>query len=137
MPEIAWPSVIRKGEPFIIQSKWANAGVAPCYGGGYPCFTLKDEKGGIVSVLTDTSFNVKNLPVSPPDKNAEQALSSTFVIAPAHQDRKGIFSRACLPGTYDLYVSVGERDGSPVYELPYPDHDGKKRYKIGTMVLQD
>jgi len=137
VPEISWPSVIRKGEPFIIQSKWANAGVAPCYGGGYPCFTLKDEKGGIVSVLTDTSFNLKTLPVSSPDKKAEQALSSTFVIAPAHHDRKGIFSRACSPGTYDLYVSVGGQDGTPVYELPYPDNDGKRRYKIGAIVLQD
>lgn len=136
-PEVTWPAVIRKGEQFIIQSKWANAGVAPCYAGGYPCFTLKDDKGGIVSVLADASFDVKNLPVAPPDQQPSQPLSSKFLIAPAHRDGKGVFSRACQPGTYDLYVSVGERDGTPLYELPYPHNDGKKRYKLGTVVLED
>jgi len=137
VPEISWPSVVRKGESFVIQSKWANAGVAPCYGGGYPCFTLKDEDGGIVSVLTDSSLNVKDLPVTPVDQTVEQVLTSTFVIAPAHRDRFGTFSRTCLPGSYDLYVSVGDPDGTPVYELPYPDSDGKRRYKIGTLTLED
>jgi hypothetical protein len=136
-PEIIWPSTIRKGESFIIQSKWANAGVAPCYGGGYPCFTLKDEKGGIVSVLTDTSFNLKYLPVTPPDNTIHHELTSTFVIAPAHRDNKGVFSRTCKPGTYDLFISVGKQDGTPVYELPYTEQDGHKRYKIGSIVLQD
>ena len=136
-PEIIWPTTVKKGEPFIIQSKWANAGVAPCYEGGYPCFTLKDEKGGIVSVLTDTSFNLKNLPVAPPGNTIPQPLTSTFVIAPAHRDNKGIFFRACKPGTYDLFISVGKLDGTPVYELPYTGQDGHKRYKIGRITLDD
>lgn len=136
-PEIIWPSVIRKGDPFIIQSKWANAGVAPCYSGGYPCFTLKDEKGGIVSVLADTSFNLKNLPPTTPGNEIHHSLTSTFVIAPAHCDNKGVFFRTCKPGTYDLYISVGKQDGTPVYELPYSEQDGFKRYKIGTIILQD
>jgi len=137
VPEVIWPSTIRKGESFIIQSKWANAGVAPCYGGGYPCFTLKDEKGGIVSVLTDTSFNLKYLPVTPLGNTIHHELTSTFVIAPAHRDNKGVFFRTCKPGTYDLFISVGKQDGTPVYELPYTEQDGYKRYKIGSIVLQD
>lgn len=137
VPEINWPSSIRKGEPFTIQSRWANAGVAPCYGGGYPCFTLKDEKGGIVSVLTDDSYNVKHLPVTSPDKLAAHPLKSTFVIAPAYSDHKGVFSRRCNPGSYDLFISVGKQDGTPVYELPYNEDDGHKRYKIGRITLND
>ena len=43
--------------------------------------------------------------------------------------------RACAPGTYDLYVSVGRRDGTPLYELPYEGCDGHKRYKIGQITL--
>ncbi len=136
-PEVIWPSTIKKGVPFIIQSKWANAGVAPCYGGGYPCFTLKDEKGGIVSVLTDTSFNLEYLPVAPPGNTIHHELTSTFVIAPAHQDHKGTFFRTCKPGTYDLFISVGKQDGTPVYELPYTGQDGYKRYMIGKIVLLD
>ena len=135
--EIIWPTVVRKGEHFIIQSKWANVGVAPCYGGGHPCFTLKDEKGGIVSVLTDTSFNVKQLPVNSPDKVTHHDVTSTFVIAPAYHDHKGVFFRTCKPGVYDLFISVGKQDGTPVYELPYTEEDGYKRYKIGMITLQD
>lgn len=137
VPEVVWPVSIEKGEPFTIQSKWTNAGVAPCYKGGYPCFTLKDEKGGIVSALTDTSFNVKQLSVAPPEKSAIYDLTSTFVIAPAFKDSKGVFSRACKPGTYELFVSVGSLDGTPIYELPYSDDDGHKRYKLGKIVLND
>lgn len=133
--EITWPSTIKKGEPFIIQSKWANAGVAPCYGGGYPCFTLKDEKGGLVSVLTEQAYNVKDLSITPPDMITPHAINSTFVIAPEHSDNKGAFSRACKPGTYDLFVSVGKMDGTPVYELPHEGHDGHKRYKVGVITL--
>lgn len=137
MPEIVWPESIRKGEPFTIQSKWTNAGVAPCYKGGYACFTLKDEKGGIVSTLVDTSFDMKLLSVSTADASIAHPLTSTFIIAPAHKDNKGVFFRACKPGTYNLFVSVGKQDGTPLYELPYPSDDGHKRYKIGLINLND
>ena len=60
VPHIEWPKKVRKNQPFIIKSSWKNSGVAPCYPGGYPCFTLKDSKGGIVSVLVDDSFNVRD-----------------------------------------------------------------------------
>ena len=135
--EIIWPASIKKGLPFTIQSKWTNAGVAPCYNGGYPCFTLKDEKGGIVSVLIDTSFDVKLLAVTPADRPVVHELTSTFVIAPAFKDNKGIFSRACKAGTYELFLSVGKLDGTPLYQLPYSDDDGHKRFKIGNIILND
>jgi len=62
------PDSVRLGETFIVSASLANAGVAPCYPGGYPCITLKDDKGGIVSVLVDQNVNVKNLKVGKPDE---------------------------------------------------------------------
>ena len=132
---IAWPKEIKMGETFIVQSDWSNAGVAPCYRGGYPCFTLKDEKGGIVSVLTDESFNVRELSVTEPEKAAQHHVTSSFKIAPTFNDKFGAFSRSCQPGTYSLYISVGLRDGTPVFELPYAEHDGHKRYRMGQIIL--
>ena len=49
--------------------------------------------------------------------------------------RIGHVAPTTKPGVYDVYVSVGTRDGTPVYELPLPDSDGKKRYKIGQIEL--
>ncbi len=43
---IAYPKKIKKNELFLLQWNWQNKGVAPCYPGGYPCLTLKDDKGG-------------------------------------------------------------------------------------------
>jgi hypothetical protein len=137
MPEMRWPDKVRMGEAFTIQSQWANAGVAPCYGGGFPCFTLKDEKGGIVSALVDNSLDIKSLPVSGPEMEVATALTSTFAIAPAFPDIKRPFTRACKPGTYDLFISVGMEDGTPLYELPYPDCDGHKRYHMGKITIEE
>ncbi|MDR1223748.1 MAG: DUF4832 domain-containing protein [Tannerella sp.] len=131
MTDMQWPDSVPLGEPFVIRSQWCNAGVAPCYGGGYPCFTLKDDRGGIVSVLTDTSFNVKTLPVAPPGEASASALSSQFTVASAF----GELSRACQPGTYDLFFSVGKPNGTPLYELPYAESDGHKRYHAGKITL--
>ena len=134
---LEWPKKVRLGEEFYVHSEWRNAGVAPCYAGGYPCLTLKDEKGGIVSVMVDDQLNVKTLPVDVPDKATPSAVTSGFTIAYSVADRSGNYFRACRPGTYDLYVSVGRKDGTPLYELPYDDSDGKKRYKAGKIIVEE
>ena len=41
VPEITWPRTVRKGEKFTIKSRWANAGVAPCYGVVIPVSPLR------------------------------------------------------------------------------------------------
>jgi hypothetical protein len=74
---------------------------------------------------------------APPDKPEVHSLKSTFIVAPAFKDHKGTFFRTCNPGTYDLFISAGKQDGTPLYELPYADEDGHKRYKIGRVVLTD
>ena len=131
------PKKVRLGEEFVVRSEWRNAGVAPCYGGGYPCLTLKDEKGGIVSVLVDDQLNVKTLPVGNPDKATPSVLTSSFTIAFSFADRSENYFRSCHPGLYYLYVSVGQKDGTPIYELPYDDSDGKKRYKTGKILIEE
>lgn len=136
-PEIEWPRRIVKSQDFTITSKWKNAGVAPCYPGGYPCFTIKNSKGGIVSVLVDESFNVRNMEVGEPDQAKEYTLNSVFKVAQKFTDSKGTYYRTCKPGKYELYISVGQADGTPVFELPYDDNDGHKRYKLGTIIITE
>ncbi|HEX7016442.1 MAG TPA: DUF4832 domain-containing protein [Cyclobacteriaceae bacterium] len=135
--EISWPEEVRLGQPFTVSLSLANAGVAPCYPGGYPCITLKDEKGGIVSVLVDTSFNVRELEVAKPGEAPIKTISSTFAISRNLVDPVNVFYRAAAPGTYDLFVSIGTSDGTPQLELPHDNDDGHKRYKVGTIKVGD
>jgi len=125
------------GESFIVSHTWANSGVAPCYPGGFPCITLKDEKGGIVSVLTEEGFNVSELRVAEPNNAVVKQIVSTFTIAPTFNDPVKAFFRGIKPGIYDLCISVGKKDGTPVFELPYNESDGHKRYKMGKIELLD
>ncbi len=134
---VSWPEKVRLGESFNISCAWTNGGVAPCYPGGYPCFTLKDEKGGIVSVLTDESFNVRDLQVAKSQMAEIKQITSSFAIASAFSDPAKSFFRGVKPGKYDLFVSVGQKDGTPVLELPYNECDGHKRYKIGRIELNE
>jgi hypothetical protein len=117
-----------------------NAGVAPCYKGGFPCFTIKDGEGGLVSVLVDDALNVKTLPVGEPEKAGVISHTARFSVAPALRGKgrdpdSAKFYRAAPAGEFDLFVSVGKKDGTPLYELPYGEHDGHKRYKIGKITL--
>ena len=137
MTEASWPTTIRKNEPFRIRSKWRNVGVAPCYGGGYPCFTIKNERGGIVAVLVDADFNVKDLQVAEPGGAPETERDVEFTVARAFQNSFGTFSRSCPVGTFDIFFSAGTVYGSPTLELPYPDEDGHKRYRMGRITVTE
>lgn len=126
--EIRWPAAAALGEPFTVEAQWANAGVAPCYPGGFWALTLKDEKGGIVSVNVDEGFDVRGLaPDAPATKRAP-----AFVVA---RRLEGGQAPPTPPGTYDVFVSVGRRDGTPVIALPLPDGDGQRRYRVGRITL--
>jgi hypothetical protein len=125
--ELQWPAEAAIAKPFTVAWRWANAGVAPCYPGGFPALTLKDAKGGLVAVLTDESFNVKSLPVGPKDQAQTKTHQSEFIA--------GLVAPTTLPGEYDVFVSVGARDGTPTLALPLPNHDGQRRYKVGSMRL--
>lgn len=121
--ELSWPEKITIGEPFKVASKWANAGVAPCYPGGFMALTIKDEKGGIVSVLADDSLDMKTLKVAAPGKAPVKSHESEF--------RVGLIAPTTKPGTYDVFLSVGKRDGTPAIALPLEGDDGQRRYRVG------
>lgn len=124
---IDWPAAIVSGRPFDLNTVWADAGVAPCYPGGYLAITLKDAKGGIVSVLVDDGWNLRDLKPGPPGAIPEAAHVSHLVAAR--------FGPVTLPGNYDLYVSVGRSDGTPTLALPLDRDDGQRRYKVGRINL--
>lgn len=137
LKSISFPNQVKLGEPFKVSAAWANAGVAPCYPGGFPCLTLKDEQGGIIFVQVDEGFNVKDLPVDRIGMEKQVEQEFTLTIAPALKDPLKTLYTNVLPGNYNLYISVGMRDGTPVLELPYKDNDGYKRYKFGTLIVEE
>jgi hypothetical protein len=135
--EASWPRAVRLGEPLMLTTKWANAGVAPCYPGGYMAITLKDDHGGIVAVQVDDSFDMRGLKVGPKDQADVETLESTFAVARRYVDGPRVFARVAQPGTYDVFVSVGRRDGTPVIALPLKDDDKMRRYRLGQIQLLD
>lgn len=116
-----------KGKRFKIHWAWANKGVAPCYPGGHPALTIKDNNGNIVSVLVDETLDMREMKVGEPSKAPVTAHESEFNV--------GLYAPTTRPGTYDLYLSVGSRDGTPIIELPIEGSDGQRRYKIGSIEL--
>jgi hypothetical protein len=125
--ELRYPKQVSIEVPFSVNWIWANTGVAPCYGGGFPALTVKDDKDGIISVLVEDSFDVKSLSVALPNEVKEHEVKSEF--------RIGLIAPTTKPGNYNVYVSIGRRDGTPQIALPLPDSDGQKRYKIGQIEL--
>lgn len=135
LTEIAWPNEAKLGEPFVVETTWANAGVAPCYPGGFWSLTLRDEKGGLASAHVDESFDFRQLEVGPPEKTPPRRLTSRFTVALRHVDPRGTHAPPTKPGAYEVFVSVGLRDGTPVIALPLANHDGQRRYRVGQIRL--
>lgn len=153
--EITYPGTVEIGERFAVQWTWANAGVATCYQGGFPALTLKNAKGGIVAVLADGAFDMKTLPPGASDVPPQKTHTSTFNVGfmtpkkffndftlkmeqrPGSDFYAGPVTPATRPGTYDLCVSVGLVDGTPVFALPLAGDDGQHRYKIGTLTVKE
>lgn len=129
LKEITWPKKVYIGKPFTVETKWANAGVAPCYNGGFMTITLKDDKNGIVAVLADENFNIRDLKVGSADDIPVTAHRSEFTA--------GLTAPVTRPDTYSVYVSVGQRDGTPETALPLKDNDGQKRYRLGSITLEN
>ena len=125
--ELAWPAEVQIGKPFQVRANWANAGVAPCYPGGFMALTLKDAKDGIVSVLVAEDFDMRDLKPGPPDAPPARAFETTFSV--------GRIAPVTAPGEYSVFVSVGHRDGTPNIALPLPGNDGQKRYHAGRISL--
>lgn len=156
LKSLEMPKSVEIGERFPVRFAWANAGVAPFYAGGYATITIKDKKGGIVAVLVDDTLNLSTLPVA--EKGKEKVVSSTktfnigflnpkeffneFTLNMEKRDGAEFYGAPVVPATkagkYDVYVSVGMRDGTPQIALPLDlPTDGHKRYKIGTIRVKE
>ena len=125
--ELAWPAEAKIGAPFEVAFTWANAGVAPMYASAFPALTLKDGQGGIVAVLADEAFDLRALQPGPAGTPPEQNHRATF--------RVGHVAPTTTPGDYAVYVSAGDRDGTPRLALPLAGDDGARRYRVGTIRL--
>ena len=124
--EASWPTAVRRGSSIGFRTTWANVGVAPCYPGGCVALTLKDAAGGIVGVFVDETFDLRSLEVAPADKAAAKTIESAHRFAPN------------MPaGEFDVFVSVGLRDGTPKIALPLADGDGHRRYRLGRVKVVD
>lgn len=129
--ELSWPREIVRGKSFEVDSLWANAGVAPLYEEQFMALTIKDAKGGIVAVLSDETLDMQYLRVGPKDDIPTTAHRSRFKV--------GYIAPVTRPDTYDLFISVGRRDGTPQIALPLDGGDGHRRYRVGqvTIVAED
>ncbi len=122
--EASWPASVKRSDRVAFASSWANAGVAPCYPGGHVAFTLKDVKGGIVAVFVNETFDVRALPVASPNEATPATVESTHGFAPNIPE-----------GTFDVFVSIGRLDGTPMIALPLDQEDGHRRYKLGAITV--
>lgn len=139
--EATWPRryTIQAGSTISFEAEWLNAGVAPCLKGGHPAVTLKDSGDGIAAVFVDTDFNVRSLPVGPP--NEGQSVRQRMEICALPILASGLVATMkrrpfIEPGRYDVYISVGKETGKPLYELPLDHGDGHRRYRIGTIEVE-
>lgn len=135
LQEISWLAEARLGEPFTVETTWANAGVAPLYAGGFWSLTLRDEKGGLASAHVDEGFDFRQLKPAGTDEVFMHKMTSSFTVALEFPGLKQTHTPPTKPGTYDVFVSVGSRDGTPQIALPLAGHDGQRRYKVGQIKL--
>ncbi|MBN2378143.1 MAG: DUF4832 domain-containing protein [Sedimentisphaerales bacterium] len=126
--KVTFPKKVKIGKRFKVRWTWSNKGVAPCYPGGFPALTLKDDQGGIVSVLSDETLNLRDLKVGSPENIPTTQHESEFVV--------GLIAPTTKPGTYGLFISVGQRDGTPKIALPLEADDGQNRYRLGAITIE-
>jgi hypothetical protein len=67
------------------------------------------------------------LKVGPPRQAPVQVVRSELTA--------GRVAPVTRPGTYDVFVSVGQRDGTPRIALPLAGDDGQRRYRLGSIAL--
>ena len=120
--EIAWESQVAREQGLAVTSSWINAGVAPCYPGGYVAYWLFDGEGNLRACLVDAGFDVRSLPVDGESTEPREAAM------PLPHDIQ--------PGEYELRVSVGRPDGTPVIALPLDGDDGSRRYRLGNVTVK-
>ena len=149
----SFPSHAKIDEPILIETDWANVGVAPCYGGAFPTFTLKDDEEHIVWSVTDESFNVRDLPVAAPGqaetiRHESRVRFGLRMLVPTINEGvifpmkelgqypiKDDWIPTMKPGTYSLWVSLGKPDGTPEIAMPIEGGGPDRCYKLGDITI--
>lgn len=115
----AWPYAANRGESTEVRWTWRNAGVAPCYPGGFPALTLVNSKGGVGAVFVDTGLAFRKLA-----PGAES--SSRFVLqVPANVPA----------GEYEVRISAGDSIGTPLLNLPHDPAGPDRRVSLGKIQI--
>ena len=136
--EASWPAEVKPGEALLMGYTWRNAGVAPCLPGGHPTITLKDDKSGLVGVFVDEDLDVRSLPVGPPEKATPIGRVARLI----SQDSRPLIAfslpprHILKPGSYSIYISVGDNVGTPRVALPLENEDGSRRYRLGDITIK-
>ena len=79
--------------------------------------------------MTDEGFDLAKLPVANPGAAKALEHTATFIL--------GRWTAPVLPeGTFNVFVSVGEADGTPRVALPLPEDDGHRRYRLGRITFR-
>lgn len=126
LTEASWIQDVSIGRGAYFVMKWRNAGVAFCYKGGNVAITLKNTQGSIVAQGVDRGSIVRRLAPGP-----------KFTFGPIISNAISINLPKSIPdGEYEVYVSVGKEDGTPVYALPIDNDDGSRRYYLGKIYAQ-
>ncbi len=121
----SYPAKIKKGKIIAANIKIRNAGVAPCYKGGYIAVSLLDKSGKMICSMVDAKTNVKNLmPAESADKAQKQAISIS--LKPP---------KNTAPGNYHIAISIGDEKGNPLYQLPY-DNEIQKKYIMSEIKIE-
>jgi len=147
---ITYPETVRTDEPVTISSTWVNSGTAICHAGAALTWSLVNAKGVIVWSVTDPEFEFRVL--EPTIGGVEKPVTvksvcrfghtvpvpddCDFLLDAARKRGRALATHSVLlkPGTYDLAVSVGSRQGTPVIALPLEGAvGGTRRYVVGKM----
>ena len=80
-------------------------------------------------MLVDESFDLKDLAIGAPGSAPVKEWRSLFSI--------GLIAPETRPGIYNVFVSVGSRDGTPGIALPLAGDDGQRRYRIGLIEVSE
>jgi hypothetical protein len=115
------PETMVRGREAKIEYRIRNAGVAPCLPDGHVAFTFRrDHESSKASTYTDKTFHVKTL-------------------APNSQDITRTFSfdiSKLAVGRYSVWISIGDEQGRPKFELPLSLPEMERRYQVGYVPVE-
>jgi Domain of unknown function (DUF4832) len=118
-----WPTHVRTGTTIPCTISLRNAGVAPCYDGGFLCLSLVDSGDQSVVEVCDKAFDVVHLAVG---QSVDQApLVHRSISLPVPND--------LAPGEYNVCVSVRRKDGVSYYRLPISDGSETGQHRLGSI----